>query len=253
MGARYLDEALLAGVIQVAPTLHTAGPLASPKVLKALARHLCEQPVHHSVETGAGVTTLLFSHLSEDHVVFAVDGGSGSSQNVKTSPLFNAATTSFVEGPTQKTLPLYRPEHRLQAALLDGPHAFPFPLLEYYYIYPQLQEKALLILADIHIRSVHDLYNFLRADEMFELVEVLERTAFFRRTTAPVFDPLGDGWWLQGYNRTLLLRFTWYEKVRDSIPASARAAARSVRRWMLARQGAFRPADRGPGGGRRTP
>jgi len=23
----------------------------------------------------------------------------------------------------------------------------------------------------------------------------------FRRTDAPVFDPLGDGWWLQDYNR----------------------------------------------------
>ena len=237
MGARTVDEALLAGIIQTAPTLHTAGPLAYPKVLKALARRLCEQPIHHSVETGSGVSTLLFSHLSEDHVVFAFDGGSGSIHNVKTSPLFNGATTTFVEGPTQKTLPLYRPDHRLQAALLDGPHAFPFPFLEYYYIYPQLQEKALLILDDIHIRSVHDLYNFLRADEMFELVEVLGRTAFFRRTTTPVFDPLGDGWWLQGYNKRQLLRFTWYEKLRNSLPAPVRAAMHRVRRWMSAPTG----------------
>jgi hypothetical protein len=233
MGARFVDETLLADIIQTAPTLHAAGPLASPKVLRALACHLGAQPVHHSMETGAGVSTLLFSHLSEDHAVFAVDGGSGSIHNVKTSPLFNAATTSFVEGPTQRTLPAYRPGHRLQAALLDGPHGFPFPQLEYYYVYPLLQEKALLILDDIHIRSVHDLYNFLRADDMFELVEVIERTAFFRRTTAPVFDPLGDRWWLQQYNRRLLLRFTWSEKLQGSLPAPVRAAARTVRRWML--------------------
>jgi hypothetical protein len=39
---------------------------------------------------------------------------------------------------------------------------------------------------------------------MFELIQVVERTAFFRRTTAPVLDPFGDGWWLQSYNRALL-------------------------------------------------
>jgi hypothetical protein len=252
MGARHLDEALLASIIQAVPTLHTADPLAAPKVLKAIASHLCTQPVYYSVETGVGVTTLLFSHLSEHHVVFAFDEGSGSIRNVKTSPSFNVATTSFVEGPTQATMPLYHPQHRLQAALLDGPHGFPFPQLEYYYIYPQLEEKALLILDDIHIRSVHDLCSFLRADEMFQLVEVLERTALFRRTTAPVFDPLADGWWLQGYNRSLLLRFTWHEKLRDSIPGPVRAAARNVRRWILARQGAFRPSNKGPRVGRPT-
>ena len=55
-----------------------------------------------------------------------------------------------------------------------------------------------LILDDIHIRSTHNLYRFLCAEDLFELVEVVERTAFFRRTGAPVFDPFGDGWWLQG-------------------------------------------------------
>ena len=36
---------------------------------------------------------------------------------------------------------------------------------------------------------------------MFEKVEFVGSTAIFRRTDAPVFDPLGDGWWLQDFNR----------------------------------------------------
>ena len=36
---------------------------------------------------------------------------------------------------------------------------------------------------------------------MFEEVECIGSTAVFRRTAAPVFDPLGDGWWLQDYKR----------------------------------------------------
>lgn len=36
---------------------------------------------------------------------------------------------------------------------------------------------------------------------MFELVEVVVATAFFRRTSAPAFSPTGDGWWLHEFNR----------------------------------------------------
>ncbi len=35
---------------------------------------------------------------------------------------------------------------------------------------------------------------------MFERVDVVKRTAFFRRTSAPTFDPLGDRWTDQPYN-----------------------------------------------------
>jgi hypothetical protein len=64
---------------------------------------------------------------------------------------------------------------------------------------------------------------------MFELVQVVERTAFFRRTTALVFDPFGDGWWLQGYNRKRLLRYIWREALTHSLPQPIRAFLRESR------------------------
>ena len=36
---------------------------------------------------------------------------------------------------------------------------------------------------------------------MFRLLEVVGTTAFFERTSAPPFDPHGDGWWLQNFNK----------------------------------------------------
>jgi hypothetical protein len=41
----------------------------------------------------------------------------------------------------------------------------------------------------------------MRQDAMFREVECIGSTAVFRRTDAPVFDPFGDGWRLQDYNR----------------------------------------------------
>jgi hypothetical protein len=194
---------VLADVVRIAPSLHTAGTF-SASALEAIVRHATARPVKHSVETGSGASTLLFSHVSDDHTVFAVDAGTGSLRSVETSPLLRREAVTFVEGPTQVTLPVHTFTQRLQLVLLDGPHGYPFPDLEYYYVYPHLDPDALLIVDDIHIPTITNLFDFISADEMFDLQEVVETTAFFRRTDAPTFPQTGDGWWTQRYNRRAL-------------------------------------------------
>ncbi len=54
---------------------------------------------------------------------------------------------------------------------------------------------------DIHIPTIGHLFEFLKADDMFALLEVFGHTAFFRRTAAPTFPPTKDNWWLQNYNK----------------------------------------------------
>jgi hypothetical protein len=191
---------LLTGVARLAPSLHKAGTF-STATLEAILRHGTEKPVHHSVETGSGASTLLFSHLSEQHTVFALDGGDGSIRSIENHPLIRKDIVTFVEGPTQLTLPKHSFPHRLQLALIDGPHGYPFPDLEYYYIYPHLDTGALLIVDDIHIPTIGNLFEFLKADDMYDLRELVENTAFFRRTGAETFSPVGDGWSTQGFNK----------------------------------------------------
>jgi len=173
---------------------------------------------------------LLFSHLSENHTVFSLDAGDGSVRNVRRSPLLREDTVTFVEGPTQTTLPSHSFQHKLNAVLIDGPHAYPFPDLEYYYFYPHLVAGALLILDDIHIRSIHNLFSFLCKDAMFELTEVADTPAFFRRNETPTFDPFGDGWWAQNYNASPLLRYTWKQRVRSMLVPGLRRLERIQRR-----------------------
>jgi hypothetical protein len=181
---------------------HGAGSV-STNVLRAIARHVERMgTIQHSAETGSGKTTLLFSHLSADHVVFAVDAARSMSQ-VRNSHLFNARSTTFVEGPTQRTLPGQIFSHRHQVVLIDGPHGYPFPDLEYYYLYPTIDVGGLLLLDDIQIPSIGRMFDIIRADEMFELLEIVDdNTAFLRRTGAPLINPESDSWWLQGYNRS---------------------------------------------------
>jgi len=180
---------------------HGAGTMGRVS-LTAIARH-AERigTLRRSVETGSGKSTLLFSHLSSSHHVFAVDDGSSISQ-VRQSPLFRSENVTFIEGPTQITLPQHRFPQKLQLVLIDGPHGYPFPDLEYYYFYPVIEPGGLLLVDDLPIPSIGRMFEIIKADDMFELLEVVEdQLAIFSRTNAPLIDPQSDSWWLQGYNR----------------------------------------------------
>lgn len=207
---------VLKQILQVQSTLHEAGSM-SRQALTALARHARGRQIWQSVETGCGATTLLLSYFSENHTVFALDIG-GSITNVRRSPLLVEGVVSFVEGPSQLMLPKHHFNAKLQLVVIDGPHAYPFPDLEYYFLYPHLEPGSLLVLDDIHIRSINNLFEFLRRDEMFRLDEVVRNTAFFTRTDTMTFDPTGDGWRHQKYNARTLLRYDWRSALKDLFP-----------------------------------
>jgi len=180
---------------------HGAGTVSN-RVLDVIAQHHPE-PLHHTAETGTGRSTLLFSHLSPDHLVFAKDdqGDGDSLKLVRSSSLLRSSAATFVVGPTQLTLPACQLPQALDLVLLDGPHAFPFPQLEYYYFYPRIRPGGLLILDDIQIPHIAGMAKLLRDDDMWHLNAVVDDTAFYTRTLSPTLDPTGDGWWLQGFNR----------------------------------------------------
>lgn len=227
---------LRAKILEAQPNLHGAGTV-SADALHAMVKHAGNRIIRHSAETGCGATTLMLSHLSKQHTVFALDIG-GSVANVRRSPLLREGAVSFIIGPSQRTLPQHDFAEKLQLVLIDGPHGYPFPDLEYYFLYPYLDSGALLILDDIQIRSIHNLFNFLRDDAMFRLDEVVRTTAFFTRTAAPTFDPLGDGWHHQGYNKHTLLRYDWRSRLTGVLPrAVLRRLSVHLRRPVNAQNG----------------
>jgi len=192
---------VIAEISKLPADWHAAGSV-SPAVLNGIVRHAAQiGTIQNSAETGSGKTTLLFSHLSLSHLVFAVDAGNGSVTQVKASPLFNHQAVTFVEGPTQLTLPHHTFAQPLQIVLLDGPHGYPFPDLEYYYFYPAIQPGGLLLVDDIQIPSIGRMFDIIKAGDMFRLAEVIDNTAFLQRTDAPLIIPTSDSWWLQNYNR----------------------------------------------------
>lgn len=198
---------------------HGSGPL-DDNVLKKLAYHCQEYgTINYSVETGAGKSTIFFSQSSNNHTVFAIDIGN-SLTRVKESDLISDSGVEFVEGPTQLTVPAYSFKNMLDLVLIDGPHGYPFPDMEYYYFYPHITEGGLLIIDDINIPSIKRMVKIIKSDEMFDCIDLIGKTMFFRRTDAQLFDPLADGWWDQGYNKPYLRRTKQLEKMKQLIPTS---------------------------------
>ncbi len=198
------------------------------------------------METGCGRSTLLLSHLSKDHQVFTFTNSdtdfkaNDSYERVIATPLFNADTTRFILGPTQKTLPAYTFARPFDFVLLDGPHSYPFPDLEYYFVYPHIKPGGYLIIDDIWIPTIYNLYAFLKEDAMFHLETVVANTAFFTRTTAPLLDPYGDDWPSQAYNKA---RFpivhtppppieVFKDRMRNAIPKPVKNAIKKKLGWV---------------------
>jgi predicted O-methyltransferase YrrM len=210
---------------------HGAGTV-SAKVLDALQRHAPGRgEIARSVETGTGRTTLLLSHMSRSHTVFTKDdaGDGDSLARVRSSPLLNSDNVTFVVGPTQRTLLDHTFEDPVELVYLDGPHAYPFPDLEYWALYPHLSAGGLLVIDDVQIPTIANLFAFLAADRMWSLVDVVQDTAFFRRTTAPALDPFGEGWWQQGFNHRFVRRHLpplqrVVATAKDAVPERLRAS-----------------------------
>ena len=107
-------EELVEAILAARNALHTAGAM-STAALRALVRYASERRIQRSVETGCGATTLLLSHLSAHHTVFALDIGE-SLRNTRNSPLLRRESVHFVEGPTQRTLGTHQFDGKIQLA-----------------------------------------------------------------------------------------------------------------------------------------
>lgn len=178
----------------------------------ALAGILQRGPFRASAETGCGGSTMVLSQASHRHIAFAIEGANRTITELRKQSDLRMETVIFVEGETRDTLPGYRFEDELDLALLDGPHAYPLPQIEFAYLFPRIRLGGWLVMDDIQIPSVYELFHFLQREPSVVLEEVVVRTAFFRKASAA--EPSPDGWALQGMNRHTIWRYSWRDRLR---------------------------------------
>ena len=186
----------------------------APAALAGLAER---GPYRLSAETGCGGSTIVLSHVSERHVAFAIEGKDRTISGLRAHSNLRSESVVFVEGETRRTVPRYEFGAELDLVLLDGPHAYPLPQLEFAHLFPSIRIGGWLAIDDIQIPSVHELFEFLRRDPSVVLEEIVVRTAFFRRTAMVDHGP--DGWEFQFMNRRPVLRYSWRDRLRKLLGA----------------------------------
>jgi Methyltransferase domain len=172
-------------------------------------------PFQFSAETGCGGSTIVFSQISGQHTAFALEGADRTISGLRAHADLRGERVVFVEGETRCTLPLHVFADRLDLVLLDGPHAYPLPQLEFVYLFPQVRVGGWMVLDDIQIPSVHELFRFMKMESCVELEEVVVRTAFFRKVGEGAAGP--DDWQRQGLNARSVLRYSWRNRLREII------------------------------------
>src|SRR5258707_6309185 len=97
----------------------------------ALSGILQRGPFRSSAETGCGGSTMVLSHASEHHIAFAIEGEDRTITELLKQSDLRTENVIFVEGESKDTLPGHRFEGQMDLVLLDAPHSYPIPQIEF--------------------------------------------------------------------------------------------------------------------------
>jgi predicted O-methyltransferase YrrM len=154
-----------------------------------------------TAETGAGVSTVLCGACVRRHYVVCPDPAeiarirgwlAASAWPDRLMPLVASSDTAL------PGLAALLGGDKLDLALVDGAHRYPFPIVDWHYFSQVLRPDGILMVDDIQIPTVGALVDYLSQDEDWRLDEVTGKTAWFRKLREEV--PVND-WAGQALNR----------------------------------------------------
>lgn len=139
-------------------------------------------PQSVSLETGAGLSTLLFAKAGGQHICITPSAEEIARIQQECQALgISTERVQFVQAPSEQALPgMELPP--LDVVLIDGAHGFPLPQIDFYYTAPALKLGGLMIIDDVHIWACGILVKVLAEDPAWEFVATVgRRTTIFRK------------------------------------------------------------------------
>lgn len=206
------------------PNLHAwddgspASFATSPKVLYFIHDHT--KPDMITLETGSGYSTIAFALAGSQHICITPFTAESdrilqycNNIGLQANITFLAASSDMIL-PDNKVIPA-----TLDFVFIDGAHRFPFPCIDFHYTESKLKVGGIMAVDDIDMPSVKILYDFLRREKEWELVEKIKGTAFFRRTrpTEPLMDWQGQQM-NEGYKQRKVLISNIKRSIKKILP-----------------------------------
>ncbi|MDD5704296.1 MAG: class I SAM-dependent methyltransferase [Kiritimatiellae bacterium] len=179
------------------PFFHTApdGQSTNWAIRKSVLDWLAAnvKPDSVTLETGAGYSTVVFASCGARHTAISPFGNEHARiRDWCERHGIGCDKVRFVASASQHVLPALQTPP-LDAVLIDGAHAFPFPYLDWFFLAEHLKVGGSVLVDDTQLRSVLILKEFLLAERgRWSLTADLGQTAVFRKTSAEVFSKQAD-------------------------------------------------------------
>jgi predicted O-methyltransferase YrrM len=151
-----------------------------------------------TLEIGAGSTTLAFAIQQTQHTAVCPSSEEvGRISQYADEHGIDLGRVRFVVKPSEVFLP-GADLGPLDLVLLDGKHAFPWPMLDWFFTAPSLRTGGLLLIDDVQLRAVSILVDFLAADTSWESADDFGKTRVFRKVRDDLLDV---AWHMQPWMR----------------------------------------------------
>ena len=155
-------------------------------------------PSSQTLETGAGISTLIFAIKGAEHTVVTPSETEieliceyAKKKNIDLDKI------RFIGQPSEKFLPNLDVQN-LDMVFLDGKHAFPWPVLDWFYSADKLKLGGIMMVDDARMKSVKILVDFMRVDPGWSLLKSFGDNNFaFRKERDSIHDV---AWHMQPYN-----------------------------------------------------
>jgi len=135
-----------------------------------------------TLETGAGASTMVFAERGARHHVITPDPEE--ERRIRAACKERGIETSGVTfhiGRSHEVLPDLAARD-LDLVLVDGAHGFPYPILDWWYLAPRLQEGGRMLLDDAYLPGIAAIVDYARASEAWRLEPPISfRTACIRK------------------------------------------------------------------------
>lgn len=155
-----------------------------------LARHAV--PGARTLETGLGISTALFALWGTEHTCVVYDQREVDVLRAWADERdIDMRKMTFEVGMTDEVLPRLEPTE-LDLAFIDGGHAFPMAIIDWYYTAGRLRDGGTVVFDDVQLASVRlGLFEFLQADPRWEPVAMTGKwAACVRHASGPLREAL---------------------------------------------------------------